>query len=123
MKRAIVLFGHGARDPEWAIPFVNVQTRLRQARPTMEIELAFLEFMQPNLATAVSALATRGASDLTIVPLFLAQGGHLKHDLPRIVERIRAVHPALTIDVTSPIGDVDAVLDAITHWILSATKP
>ena len=83
--RGIVLFAHGARDPEWARPFERIRDRIRASRPECPIQLAYLDFMSPTLDEAVAALAEEGASSITVFPLFMAQGGHLKDDLPRMV--------------------------------------
>jgi sirohydrochlorin cobaltochelatase len=85
----IVLFAHGARDPEWARPFREICARIRTSRPEYPIELAFLELMEPTLEEAIRSLADRGASAITVFPLFMAQGGHLKDDLPKILGEIR----------------------------------
>jgi sirohydrochlorin cobaltochelatase len=112
----IVLFAHGARDPAWAEPFRRIQTRLRAAEPDVPVELAFLELMQPSLPEAVARLARGAIWRITVVPLFLAQGGHLKEDLPRLVEAIREKHPGIAIHVTSAIGDSETLTDAIADW-------
>ncbi len=93
-------------------------SRLERRQPDVRVELAFLEMMQPNLASAIAGLAAEGIGQVTVVPLFLAQGGHLKEDLPRLLVEIRDHHPALRIDVTSAIGDSDDLIDAIADWAL-----
>lgn len=115
----IVLFAHGARDPAWAQPFLAIRDKLRAGRPEFPAELAFLELMTPSLPEAVHALAERGVAAITIFPLFMAQGGHLKKDLPRIVDELRAAHPGVLIAVQTAVGDVPEILDAIAAWILS----
>ena len=42
-RSGIILFAHGARDPEWARPFARVRALLERRAPTTPIELAFLE--------------------------------------------------------------------------------
>lgn len=116
--RGIVLFAHGARDPEWAHPFERIRDRIRASRPECPIELAYLDFMSPTLDEAVAALALEGASSITVFPLFMAQGGHLKDDLPRMVEALRQSHPHLPICMEAALGDVPEVLEAISGWIL-----
>jgi sirohydrochlorin cobaltochelatase len=64
-------------------------------------------------------LARSGTRRITLVPLFLAQGGHLREDLPRLLGVIREQHPAVRIDVTSAIGDSTVLTDAIAGWALS----
>jgi sirohydrochlorin cobaltochelatase len=113
---AILLFAHGARDPGWAEPFRRIVERLRHKQPGTRVELAFLEMMQPTLESAIAGLAAEGIGRITVVPLFLAQGGHLKEDLPRLLDDIRRYHPALQIDVTAAIGDSEDLTNAIADW-------
>lgn len=116
--RGIVLFAHGARDPEWARPFEIIRDRVRASRPECPIELAYLEVMTPALAAAVASLAAEGASSITVFPLFMAQGGHLRHDVPKLLDAIRATHPNLPISLETAIGEVPEILAAISGWIL-----
>jgi sirohydrochlorin cobaltochelatase len=113
---AILLFAHGARDPSWAEPFRRIVARVRQKQSGVRVELAFLELMQPTLASAVAGLAAEGIGHITVVPLFLAQGGHLKEDLPRLLDDIRGHYPSLRIDVTQAIGDSEDLINAIADW-------
>jgi len=115
---AILLFAHGARDPGWAEPFRRIAARLRAGQPGLRVELAFLELMDPKLGDAVAALAGEGISRITLVPLFLAQGGHLKEDLPRLLDDIQKRHPGVRIDVTPAIGDSEDLTAAIADWAL-----
>lgn len=119
--QAIILFAHGARDPEWAAPFCAIQRRLQAARPDVLVLVAFQEFMPPSLDAAVAQSAARGAQRIVLVPLFMAQGSHLKRDLPLLVERIRRRHPQLELQVLPAIGDEPEILQAIADWVLRAT--
>ena len=116
--RGIVLFAHGARDPEWARPFEAIRESVRSQRPEWRIELAYLELMPPTLEEAIDSLVAKGAPCVSIFPLFMAQGGHLKGDLPRILDAIRARYPKIPIALESAIGEVPEILDAISGWIL-----
>ena len=78
---ALVLFAHGSRDPQWAEPFRAIQRKLAAARPEVAVEVAFLEIMEPTLTDAVEKLAASAHTRITIAPLFMAQGAHLKRDL------------------------------------------
>jgi sirohydrochlorin cobaltochelatase len=116
--RGIVLLAHGARDPEWARPFEAIRERVRASRPEYPIALAYLEQMEPDLETAIATLVGEGAVGITVFPLFMAQGGHLKQDMPRILEAIRASHPRIPIALESALGEVPQLLDAIAAWVL-----
>ena len=122
-KSAVVLFAHGSRDPEWAQPFRRIQDAIRLRQPGIQVELAFLEIMEPTLDHAVSALASSGHSTITVAPLFMAQGAHLKRDLTRILDAIRADHPKTNIALLPAIGEVEAIIDAISDWLVVSTTP
>ena len=112
----LILFAHGARDARWAEPFERLAAKLRQDAPELAIELAFLELMPPDLETAVAALASRGCVRLSVVPVFLGQGGHVRRDLPALISAIGARHPALTIRVAPSVGEDPGVLAAIADY-------
>lgn len=116
---ALILFAHGARDPEWALPFHRIREIVTAKKPGIAVELAFLESMQPVLADAVAKLIVAGHQRIVVAPLFMAQGGHLKHDLPRLIDAMRADHPGAVIELLPAIGDVDAILGAISDWLVS----
>ena len=117
---AIVLFSHGARDPGWARPFRKIQRAIKAKQPGTTVELAFLELMDPPLADVIARLVQAGHIRITVAPLFMAQGGHLKRDLPKILDALRGDHPGTEITLLPAIGDVDAILDAISNWLVSA---
>ena len=117
---AIVLFAHGARDPQWAQPFRKIQHTIIKKSPGTAVELAFLEIMEPPLADAIAKFVKAGHKRITVAPLFMAQGGHLKQDLPRLLDAIRGDHPGTEIVLLPAIGDVDAILEAISDWLVSA---
>ncbi len=79
--------------------------------------LAFLELMQPLLPECAAALHADGVRELRVVPVFLGSGGHLKTDLPRMVDELRARYPDLAIAVDPPIGEQPDVIAAIASAI------
>lgn len=112
-SEALILFGHGARDPEWAIPLQAIQGRVRGAHPGVVVEMAFLEFMSPNLSERVGELVAQGIGRITVLPMFIAQGGHLKRELPGLVEALRGQYPEVDIVLTPAIGSAEAVIAAM----------
>ena len=120
---AIVLFAHGARDAQWAEPFRKIKVMVRARKPGMPVELAFLEIMQPSLDQAIAALVAKNIKTISIIPLFMAQGGHLKKDLPRRLSEIRKHHPSISFRISPPIGEVEGILTAIADWICEEHDP
>ena len=120
MKSALVLFAHGAREAAWAEPFKAVRDRVAASRADLSVEVAFLESMSPALGDCVDRLVAAGHDRVTVAPLFLAMGGHLKQDLPRLLQEIRGRHGTLEISLLPPIGETPALLDAIASWLVNA---
>jgi sirohydrochlorin cobaltochelatase len=117
-RSAIILFAHGARDPQWAQPFQRIQALVSGALPGTLVELAFLERMTPDLSEAVARVVRAGAARVTLVPLFLGAGGHVKEDLAALVHDLQQQNPALALQVTSPIGEDDELVSAIAQWVV-----
>ncbi len=91
--RALILFAHGARDARWAAPFERLRDMLRGQLQEVRVELAFLELMTPRLPQLVDELVAQGCADITVVPVFFGQGGHVLRDLPPMAEEIRRSSP------------------------------
>jgi len=114
--RALVLFAHGARDARWREPFDRLKDRLSAQQPGIDVRLAFLELMTPDLPGTIDDLAASGAQSVTVVPVFFGQGGHLRRDLPALVAQCAQAHPTLSIRCADAVGEDDAVLDAIAGY-------
>jgi sirohydrochlorin cobaltochelatase len=120
MQRALVLFAHGARAASWAVPFQRLRELTAQQKPGVAVSLAFLELMTPSLPDEVALLAARGVQDITVVPVFLGQGGHLLRDLPLLLERLRASHPGIRFTTVPAVGEDPAVLAAMAAYCAGA---
>ena len=114
--KAIILFGHGARDSRWREPFDRLASLWKVQHPTVIVELAFLEMMQPSLEEAVTTLVTSGATEVVVVPVFFGQGGHLRNDFPVLLAACQAKFPRIALSATPAVGEDDAVLQAIVDF-------
>ena len=119
MKDSIVLFAHGSREPEWAQPFERIAAKLRNE---FRVEVAYLEQMRPTLEEAIASLASKGARRVRIVPLFLGAGGHVRADLPRLVQAARERHAAVDFVLEPAIGERQEVTEAIAAVIAKGSS-
>ncbi len=122
MTTAIVLLAHGSRDPEWSAPFERLARRVRERRPAAGVAVAYLELSPPTLEEAVASLVATGAGDIVVVPVFLAPGGHVRRDLPQLIDAVRARYPGVAVRALPTIGEADAVLDALAAWIADESR-
>lgn len=113
MTTALILFAHGARDPEWANPMRRVQAAIRQRMADTPVELAFLEFMAPTLADCAAQLVAQGADKVVVMPMFIARGGHLKNETPEMIAALRATYPQVAFSLGNAIGEHELVVQAM----------
>ena len=118
MSTAFLLFAHGARDPEWARPLEKLAGAERALRPHVTVQPCFLEFMTPDLATAIDCAVAGGAQRIEVVPVFLAAGGHVKRDLPAMLDAARERHPGVTIVLSGVLGEAEAVIAAMAAHVV-----
>ena len=114
--KAIILFGHGARDARWREPFDRLADLWREQHIGIPVELAFLEMMQPSLEEAVAILSAQGATQITVVPVFFGQGGHLRNDFPVLLSACQKKYPQIALSTTFAVGEDLAVLQAIVDF-------
>ncbi len=120
MNKGLILFAHGARDARWAAPFEAVAAQVRQAQPGTPVRLAYLELMEPTLPDAATALTNEGCTDIAVLPLFLGTGGHLRRDLPLLMDQLRAAHPALRFTLHGAVGEAPSVIAAMAAVAVAA---
>ena len=118
----LLLFAHGARDARWALPFEAVAERVRAARPGTPVCLAFLEFMSPGLVEAGAQLVSEGCRRVEVMPLFLGAGGHVRKDLPVLMDALRAAHPGVHFGLHPAVGEVESVVDAMATAALATLE-
>ena len=114
---AYVLIAHGAREASWALPLEGVRDRIATNRPDVRLELSFMELMEPGFASCAEKLVAEGYRAIRIVPLFLARGGHLVHDIPDLVNELRLRHPNVRFDILNPVGEAPAVQQAMADHV------
>ncbi len=113
MRRAALLFGHGSRDPLWRRPMEAVAARLAARDPELLVRCAYLELQQPDLPTAAVELVAACVSRVTITPMFLGAGRHVREDLPLLVGQLRSAHPGIDWQLRPPVGEDDRLLDLL----------
>jgi sirohydrochlorin cobaltochelatase len=114
--KALILFGHGARDSRWREPFDRLVSLWKARHPDVRVELAFLELMEPSLEEAISSQMRAGATEVVIVPVFFGQGGHLRNDFPVLLSACKDKFPEIKLSATPAVGEDEAVLQAIIEF-------
>ena len=115
---ALVLLGHGSRDPLWRGPIENLADRITRLAPDQTVRCAYLEWSEPDLTVAVKELISLGHTRIRLFPLFLGMGKHAREDLPELVQNLRDQHPSLELHVLPSAGEQPQVLDLLAQVAL-----
>jgi sirohydrochlorin cobaltochelatase len=83
------------------------------------VSLAYLELMSPRLPERVDELVLSGFSQVSVVPVFLGQGGHVLRDLPPLIDELREKYPQLEIRLSKAVGEDESVQESIATYCLN----
>jgi sirohydrochlorin ferrochelatase len=97
MNPAILIAGHGSRDPEGIAEFLDLAGHFRSCRPDVVVEIAFLEFARPTIQEGIDRLAKKGLKTIVVLPGVLMAAGHAKNDMASEVRLARQRYPKLDI--------------------------
>ncbi len=117
-RTAILLLAHGARDPEWARPMERLVAVVSGHANGVRVIASYLEFMTPGLPAAIEAAVQEGCSKIRVVPVFLAAGGHVKRDVPVMLQAAQVRHPDCTIELAGVLGEAESVIEAMAGEVL-----
>ena len=101
---AVLLIGHGTRRPAGVAEFHALAGQLRQALPQRTLLAGFLELTEPSLTEALETLRQQGFRRITALPAFLMAAGHIKNDIPVILNVFQSEHPGLEITLGADLG-------------------
>ncbi len=121
-KHGVILFAHGSRDPLWRLPMESVAARVAARNGhggPVVARCAYLELTEPDLPTVAADLAAQGVQAVTIVPMFLGAGRHVREDLPALVDGLRAAHPGIAWTLQRPVGENERLLDLLADIALA----
>ena len=112
MTTAYIVFAHGSSIESANQAVRDVAAEMARRGGFEIVEAAFLEGGKPDLAAALESVADR-VSRVVVVPYFLTLGLHLQRDLPLLIRDVKAAHPGLVIEVTPPLDQHPAMVDAL----------
>ncbi len=105
MMNAILLVGHGSRDPEGNRELMEFARAVAEKAPeNTVVETCFLELTRPSIAEGVTACVDQGATRVVLVPIILFAAGHAKIDIPNAIDRAKIRYPQVEFVYGRPIG-------------------
>src|SRR3954470_24093582 len=119
---ALIALAHGSRDPRSSATIEALVDQVRELRPDLRIEAAFLELSKPAFGKVVDKLVRAGHDEIVVVPLLLSEAYHAKVDVPSAVAEATARHPQLRIQASSILGLEPAFLEILDERLREALR-
>ncbi|MCB9475259.1 MAG: CbiX/SirB N-terminal domain-containing protein [Deltaproteobacteria bacterium] len=122
MKKRLILFSHGSRDPRWRQPFEDLFHALQGALGDDAVRNGYMEVASPTLDDLAAEAKEQGFHELVLLPLFMAGGGHVAHDIPRLVRAAEQAHPPVRIRILPAIGEHPKIAEFIARIAADAFR-
>ena len=121
MKTAVMICGHGSRDPEAVAEFARAAAGLKARLPEQDIEFGYLEFARPVIREGFAKLVARGAQRILVLPAMLSAASHVKKDLPSEISRFVADFPQIEMRLGRELSIEPKLLKAAAERIEEGT--
>jgi sirohydrochlorin cobaltochelatase len=117
---AVLLCGHGSRDPEAIEEFAIAAAALRHRLDPQDFATGYLEFAQPTIQQGLADLVSRGARRIVAVPGMLFAASHVKNDLPWEMNSFMAANPGIEVRLGRDLAIDPKLLAAAAERIAAA---
>ena len=119
---ALIALAHGSRDPRSSATIEALVGEVRDLRPDLRIEAAFLELSRPRFDKVVDKLVRAGFDEVVVVPLLLNEAYHARVDVPSVIAGATARHDDLRIRATRVLGLESAFLEVLDLRLRDALR-
>jgi sirohydrochlorin cobaltochelatase len=111
--------GHGSRDVAAVEEFHRLVRKLAERLPQHPLESGFLEFARPIIRDGLDRLRAQGVDHVLAVPGMLFAAGHVKNDVPSVLNAYAAEH-GIAVELGRDLGIDPKLLRAALERIEAA---
>jgi sirohydrochlorin cobaltochelatase len=123
-ETAVLLCGHGSRDPEaigeFEIAAAALRRLLADLAPGADFATGYLEFARPTIQEGLAALKAQGARRIFAIPGMLFAASHIKNDLPWEMNSFLAENLDIEVRLGRDLGIDPKLLQAAADRIAAA---
>lgn len=91
-RTGVMICGHGSRDAKACAEFRTLVGGIAARLPEWPVEMGYLEFARPIIREGLDALRARGVERILAVPGMLFAAGHVKNDVPSVLNAYARQH-------------------------------
>lgn len=120
--KTLLLVAHGSRKVSSNAAIESLTEKLRQRLVGTDfsaITHAFLELTAPSIPQGIASLVGLGATQVVVMPYFLAPGTHVVDDVPELINEAQSQYPEVRFTIMPYLGETEGIIDLI---LLSADQ-
>ncbi len=111
--KALLFICHGTRLAKGRMEAEEF-VRLCMAQVEVPIkEICFLELAEPSITQGFETCIQKGATSISVIPVFLLSANHIKIDIPKELHHLQNQYPEVEVIYGRPFG----VHEAISHLL------
>ncbi len=121
MIKGIVVVGHGSRaaisEANDMVFEITQQVKAKAGHDLVETAIMNRASKLQGIEEAVAKLIEKGANDITVAPMFFANGAHIQSDIPEMITAIQAKHPQVIFHIAGHIGADSRIADILLERV------
>jgi sirohydrochlorin ferrochelatase len=123
--KVLMLIAHGSRHQAANDEVSRLAARIQDlVQDDIDVVVpAFLELAKPDINQGVDRCVALGASEIVVVPYFLAAGKHVASDIPSELECARRRHPKINIETAQYLGENEAMARLVIECSKNIVEP
>lgn len=114
--KTLLLVAHGSRKVSSNAAIESLTEKLRQRLVGTDfsaITHAFLELTEPSIPQGIASLVGLGATQVVVMPYFLAPGTHVVDDVPELINEAQSQYPEVRFTIMPYLGETEGIIDLI----------
>ena len=116
--KALIIVAHGSRKTSSNEEVKALGEKVKYLQDKHKryafVMTSFLEFATPSLEESILSSIDKGASEIVILPYFLASGNHVTQDIPEVVKKIQVLHPQVKIILKEHLGSSSGMVKLLS---------
>ena len=117
----LILVAHGSRNPDWRASVERVVQAVQDDLGDRHaVRLAYMDCTPPTLMDVAADAVRDGSTSLRVLPLFLADEGHVNRDVRPLVDEVRRAHPHVAVELLPTMGQQQAFVTLLYEIATSA---
>jgi sirohydrochlorin cobaltochelatase len=117
----VIICGHGSRDDAASVEFARVVDKVAQHLPEWPVAMGYLEFARPIIREGLDTLRSDGVDHVLAIPGMLFAAGHVKNDVPSVLNAYAAEH-GVRVQMGRDLGIDPKLLSASGDRIAAALE-